>query len=211
MRRCLLLAGLLASLLTLPACNWERPPQKQPINSYLGDPRDLANVRRIMVLPFTAAAGVDAELERIRGAFLTELQKLRRFEIVPLPRAAIEDDVLNLSLQEGRISTDATVQLCERYHLDGVLTGMVTGWRPYMPQHLGLRTQLMSVHSGTAVWAVDALYDAADRATVLDLKHYHKHSQADDGTLHGGDLALIAPTKFATFVSHRVVGTWSEK
>lgn len=204
------LTWLLLPLL-LPACNWPRPPEKKPINCYLADARDLANVRRIMVLPFTEESGVGADRDRVRRAFLTELQKLRRFEIVPLPDDAIEDDVLNASLREGRISTAAVVQLCERFHLDGVMSGIVTDWRPYMPQHLGLRTQLMSVHSGTAVWAVDALYDAADRSTISDLQQYHQSFEADDGSMHGGDMPLIAPTRFATYVAHRVVGTWSEK
>jgi hypothetical protein len=198
-------------LLLLPACHWERPPEKKPINSYLADARDLANVRRIMVLPFTEESGVGADKERVRKSFLTELQKLRRFEIVPLPAEAMEDDVLNETLREGRVSTAAMVMLCDRFHLDGVMTGIVTDWRPYMPQHLGLRTQLLSVHSGSPVWAVDALYDAADRATISDLKQYHQSFEADDGSLHAGDMPLIAPTRFATYVAHRVVGTWSDK
>lgn len=186
------------------------PYALKPVNSYLADARDLRTVRRIMVLPFGEAAGVCADLEHLRSAFVGELAKLRRFEIVPLPAAAPEDDVLNRGLATGRLSTEAVVELCERYKLDGVLLGRVTSWRPYKPPHLGLHVQLVSVHSGSTVWAVDALFDSSDATTVNDLKHYAEAVQADTGDLHGWEMNLIAPTKFATYVAHRVVGTWVE-
>ena len=77
-----------------------------------------------------------------------------RIEVVPLPTDAREDDELNASLAHGRLSTDAMVRLCDRYALDAVLVGSVTAWRPYTPPHLGMRTQLVSVHSGAPIWAI---------------------------------------------------------
>ncbi len=199
-----------AAALTLASCKVPRPDRPKVVNSYLAEPQDLASVRRIMVLPFRAEHGVTVEQNAVRDAFVSELQKLRRFEVVPLTDAAREDDVLNASLATGRISTDAMVRLCERYSLDGIFVGAVTSWRAYSPPRLGLRTQLVSVHSGTAVWGVDAIYDAADRSTISDLKHYATHSQQDDGNLHGWEMTLLSPAKFTSFVAHRCVGTWIE-
>lgn len=203
-------APLLAAALLLAACNLERPLSEKPINSYLAEPADLANVRRIMVLPFAHEAGVQADCVQVRDCFVTALQKLRRFEVVPLPEEAREDDELNASLRRGRVSTDAMVRLCDRYALDGVLVGTVTAWRAYTPPHLGLRTQLVSIHSGATVWAVDAMYDAADRTTVNDLRLFAERTLRDDGSLHGWELNLLAPTKFTRYVAHRFVGTWVE-
>jgi hypothetical protein len=185
-------------------------PSLKSINCYLAEPADLANVRRIMVLPFGHEADVQADCTKVRDAFVAELQKLRRFEVVPLPADAREDDELNASLARGRLSTEAMVRLCNRYSLDGVLVGSVTAWRPYTPPHLGMRTQLVSVHSGAPVWAVDAMFDSSDRTTVADLQHFADHTQRDDGNLHGWELNLIAPGKFTTYVAHRFVGTWVE-
>ena len=198
---------------TLPfaGCQLQRPPEAKVVNCYLAEPADLANVRRIMVLPFTAQAGVEVDCEQVRDSFVTALQKLRRFEVVPLPVSAEEDDMLNASLQRGRLSTEAMVRLCNRYALDGLYVGSVTAWRPYMPAHLGMRTQLISVHSGATVWAVDAIYDANDRTTIGDLRAYAEASQQDDGSLHGWEMNLIAPTKFTNYVATRFVGTWIER
>ena len=191
-------------------CVLPRPPEKRPINNYLADARDLASVHRIMVLPFATSSGVVVDNEDIRDVYVTELQKLRRFEIVPLPKSAHEVDELYQSMRSGHLSTDAIIKLCERYRLDGVLVGTVTAWRAYTPPQLGIRTSLVSVHSGSIVWKVDALYDANDRSTVNDIRHYHDRVQTQDGNLHGWELNTIAPTRFAAYVAHRLVGTWVE-
>jgi hypothetical protein len=201
---------LSCALLPFAACHLERPHEAKPINNYLAEPADLANVRRIMVLPFAQEAGVQADCAKVRDVFVAELQKLRRFEVVPLPIDARESEELNQSLSHGRLSTDAMVRLCSRYSLDGVLVGSVTAWRPYTPPHLGLRTQLISIHSGAPVWAVDAIYDSSDRTTVSDLRNYVEATQRDDGNLHGWEMNLLSPGKFTTYVAHRFVGTWVE-
>ncbi|MFO1032435.1 MAG: hypothetical protein U1F60_15240 [Planctomycetota bacterium] len=198
------------ALLTTPGCQIEAPPRPKVVNSYLAERADLANVRRIMVLPFAHEAGVTINCDHVRDAFVAELQKLRRFEVVPLPSEAQEDEELNFSLSRGRLSTEAMVKLCNRYSLDGLFLGSVTSWRAYTPPHLGLRTQLVSVHSGSPIWAVDAMYDASDRSTISDLRHFVEGTQQNDGNLHGWELTLLAPTKFTTYVAHRFVGTWVE-
>ena len=200
----------LAASLAFTGCHFARPPEQKAINSYLAEPADLANVRRIMVLPFGRETGITADCNKVRDAFVAELQKLRRFEVVPLPSDAREDDELNDSLARGRLSTEAMVRLCNRYLLDGVFMGSVTSWRPCTPPHLGLRTQLVSVHSGAPVWAVDAIYDSADRSTISVLRHFTQSTQQDDGNLHGYEMTLLAPGKFTSYVAHRCVGTWIE-
>lgn len=209
MRR-VLTASLAATSLLLSGCQVARPSKPKIINSYLAERADLANVRRIMVLPFHAEAGITVDQAQVRDAFVGELQKLRRFEVVPLTEDAREDDMLNASLARGRISTEAMVRLCDRYSLDGLFVGSVTAWRPYSPPNLGLRTQLISVHSGASIWAVDTIYDSSDRTTISDLQHYVERTQHDDGNLHGWEITLLSPAKFTNYVAHRCVGTWVE-
>ncbi len=201
---------LLAALPAFAGCHLERPLSEKPINCYLAEPSDLANVRRIMVLPFAHEDGVQADCVQVRDCFVAALQKLRRFEVVPLPEGAREDNALNASIHRGRLSTDAMVRLCERYGLDGLLVGTVTAWRAYTPPYLGMRTQLISVHSGATVWAVDAMYDSGDRTTVNDLRLYAERALSEDGSLHGWEMNLLSPTKFTNYVAHRFVGTWVE-
>lgn len=78
------------------------------------------------------------------------------------------------------------------------------------PTDHGLRSQPISVHSGSSAWTVNTIIDAADRTTISDLQHYVDHTQRDDGNLHGWEMTLLSPTKFTNFVAHRCGGTWVE-
>lgn len=196
-------------LLALAACNWfGAPAGPMPVNHYFADERDLSSVRRVIVLPFAAAGDLVADTELVRAAFLDELQKLQRFEVVPLPAAAPEDERLYKSLAHGRIATKELVELGTRYRVDGLILGTVTSHRAYLPPHLGLRLQLLSIHSATTVWAAEGLYDAGDGAMRADLEDYAATFAAEEASLHGTEINLISPRKFARYVCNRLVGTW---
>lgn len=199
-----------ALALLLAGCALERPPEKRPLNHYLADARDLDCIRRVMVLPFTEEPGVSAEKELVRASYVDELQKLRRFEVLPLPSDVSEVAILDASARKGRIGVEEVVALCNRYRVDAIVLGTVTAFRAYTPPRLGMRTQMVSVHSGSIVWAVDAMYDSNDRSMVSDLRHYYVNVETHDGNLHGWELDLLAPHRFCHYVAHRFVGTWSE-
>ena len=186
-----------------------REPEPQRVNAYLANVRDISSVRRIMVLPFMEAPGVTAEVDRVREAFIGELAKLHRFEIVPVPAGAREDGLINRGLARGRISTAALVSLSDRYNLDGVMLGTVTSYRAYMPPHLGMQVQLISIHSGSTIWAAEGYYDVSDARTVEDLQHYFQTSRPRDETRHGMEIYWISPSKFASYVSYRLVDSWN--
>ncbi len=206
MKRALL--TILGIMAVLPSCSLlPLPPRKVPVNHFVADRRDFDTVRRVMVLPFHTETGVHPASDTLRRAFLNEFIKLQRFEVVPLPLRAAEHQEINDSLRRGRLSTNALVALGERYELDGVMIGAVTSYRAYPPQNVGLRLQLVSLHSGKTVWAADGMYDANDARIVEDLQHYSESFAAQESSMHGWELNLLSPQKYAAFVTHRLVAT----
>ena len=202
---------VIAALAALPACGlFAETPRPKPVNAYRGDERDLAHVRRIMVLPFDTAPGVDESVVRLRDEFVGEIAKIHKFEVVPLPDGNEKDRELYAGLRRGRISADGLVEIGKRYNVDGIMLATVTAFRPYQPQHLGLRLQLTSLHSGTTVWAADGHYDAGDAATMSDLEHYAETFRSEEQSMHGWRINLLSPQRFAAFVSHRLIATLRE-
>lgn len=182
-------------------------PRRVPVNHFVSDPRDFDTVRRVMVLPFTPAPGVRQDGPHIRSSFVRELAKLQRFEVVPLPERASEHEEIHASVMRGRLSTDALVALSTRYQVDGVLIGSITSYRAYPPMNLGLRLQLVSLHSGRTVWAAEGIYDANDARILEDVEHYAHSFAAPESSMHGWEINLISPDKYATFVAHRLAAT----
>lgn len=198
-----------AALLVLAGCHlFPSAPDKLHVNHYLGDPRDVDSVRRVMVLPFEEAPGVQAEAHMIRQAFSNEMLKLQRLEIVPLPSRAREHQEIYRDLTRGSLEPASLVTLSRRYNIDGVLMGTITSFRPYEPANLGLRVQLMSLHSGQTVWAAEGIYDANDASVQEDLQHYAASFAAAEDTLHDWEIHKLSPRKYASFVSHRLSGTF---
>lgn len=182
-------------------------PRQLPVNHFVSDPRDFDTVRRVMVLPFDRSPGINVGVEGIREAFISELSKLQRFEVMPLPDRASEHAAIHASVLRGRLSTDALVALSERYQVDGVLIASVTSYRAYPPMNLGLRVQLVSLHSGRTVWAAEGHYDANDARVIEDIEHYSHSFVAEEASMHGWEINLISPRKFTGFVTHRIVAT----
>ncbi|MCC6673532.1 MAG: hypothetical protein IT458_20910 [Planctomycetes bacterium] len=199
-------AGALLLALGCSAC--AGAPSPKPVNHYFADAREVEAVRRVMVLPFDTDAAPSADGRMVRSAFLQELAKVQAFEVVPLPDGAEHDERIYESWRHGRLSSEALVELGRRYQLDGVLMGTVTSYRPYLPPHMGLRVQLVSLHSGATVWAADAHYDASEALTIEDLRHYQGSAMATEATLHGHEINLISPRRFVAYVCYRMVSTW---
>ncbi len=201
--------GSLSFVAVLGACGLlPSPPEPMPVNCYLAEAGDVDSVRRVMVLPFHAVAGVQAKNEAVRVAFINELTKTQRFEVVPLPDRDEEHQEIYRHLTRGEIATDSLVALSRRYQIDGAVIGTITSYRAYPPPHLGLRVQMLSLHSGQTVWAADGLYDSNDNRVVEDLRHYAGSFLAEEDSLHGWEINLMSPAKYASYVSHRLVGTW---
>jgi hypothetical protein len=54
------------------------------------------------------------------------------------------------------------------------------------------------------------LYDAAEEATLSDVQHYARSYLGEEASMHGWEINLISPTRFASFVAHRLVATWRQ-
>ena len=70
------------------------------------------------------------------------------------------------------------------------------------------KNTVLNPNDGTSTPVTDVFYDAGDAATVEDIKHFTYTYLADESSMHGWEIALISPTRFAAFVCHRVVGSW---
>jgi hypothetical protein len=202
--------GVCALAVLAGACQFPQPPEAKPVNAFFADPRDRDRVHRVMFLPLVPAPGVNAPADALRAAVLDELAKIQRFELVPLPEHNDEDDAIYHAVLQGEQPLSALVSLGRRYRIDGVVLGTITSYRAYPPAHLGLRLELVSLHSGRAVWAAEGHYDAAEEATSADVQHFARSYLAKEASMHGWEINVISPTRFASFVAHRLVATWRE-
>jgi hypothetical protein len=182
-------------------------PRRMPVNSYLADARDLMAVRRVVVLPVAGEHVPETLRKHLQRSMEAAIASTQRFQVVPLPAVLDEDRHLLESELSGRLSTSGLVDLAKRYQVDGVVLCRVHAFQPYKPPTLGMQSQLVSIHSGDTVWAVDATYDAGREDVRLDLREFCENELAQIESLHGWDLLRLSPRLYGEYVVHRVVAT----
>lgn len=174
-------------------------------HSWLADVRDLDVVRRVLFLP---PVGEDVPLdylEALGDEFRTSLSGAQRFQIITLDTNDPDQAKLWSSERSGSLSLDALVDLGRRFGVDGVLLTRVSNFRAYLPPSLGLYVQLVSVHSGEAVWVVDHVFDSRQERVRVDTLRYAQDELAPESSLHDAEMIQLSPLRFGAYCCQRVV------
>jgi len=181
------------------------------INHYLADERDLEPVRMIMVLPFDGEIAPKEVREHVTRTFVREIAEKGQFIVKPLPRLSDEENLILSSESKGRIDTKELVDLCKRFHLDGVIIGRITSYQDYYPPRIGLRSLMVSVHSGDIVWAADMVFNAAKQLTRQDAIRYYEGTLITEASNHGREMIFLSPREFSEYAVARLLSTLQDR
>jgi Peptidoglycan-synthase activator LpoB len=167
---------------------------------------------------------VSKNLSTIKSVCLVELQNKTSYP-------QISDDVtesLNQSLQKKQCftlsllkQTDAAwkalevkpdsaytlEQLMTAHKLlgtDALLIGTITSYSPYPRMAMGLQLKLVDLRTGQVVWAIQQIWDAADKATQERIKRYFDQQLRTDFSPIGEQLATLSPINFIKFITYEV-------
>jgi hypothetical protein len=184
-----------------------RGPYFTPAN-HVGDP-SLGGIRRVVLLP--AAGGGVAPPESmgdLDAVFVAELQRERRFEVVPLSR----EQCARLFLVPEFSSVSALPAgfmdvLHREFAADAVIFVDVTVFHAYQPVALGLRGKLATLRDSRLVWTFDEVF-SADNAAVANSARRH-FLRGDSGGVPA-DLSpavLQSPARFTGYAAAAMFDT----
>jgi hypothetical protein len=166
-------------------------------------------VRRVLVLPFTAENEYPGQAEMITGSFT---QALRRgaFSVVPAPEALLTT-TLSKDVARGVLRLQDLVELESAYRADAVIIGSITRYAPYAPQVLGLDVKVISTRTGVVLWSAQKVFDMTSDAIAKDAvgwyERYVDEAQAD----YGPEVVFLSPTAFARYACHRLTDSMIEE
>lgn len=203
-----LAAGVALAAAALAGCAGAGRPAPSPVTCYRAPGTGLADVRRAVVLPFEREAAAAEFLGDLEATFAGELQKERRFEIVPLgdTDAGLASALVR---REGEYEIRSLIEIARRYSADAALVGTVTQFRPYEPMALGLKVELVSAATGEVVFSAEAIFDCAEEATLEAIREYHEARGGRDerADVSGWRHYTASPRSFARFVCASVAAT----
>lgn len=164
-------------------------------------------IARVVVFPIQEdTKGQDSTASRIlTSSLIRELRKKAPYEIIEADMDAIQELAPVNPSKKGIYRTDSLIAAGKRYRADAILFGQVTAVRPYYPQALGLRAEMVSVETGATLWSVDAMYDAADADVENAVRQHYEASASHYTDTEDWSILLNSPTRFANFVAARCV------
>lgn len=215
----LVVLSLVAGCGLLDRVKHARHPAPAPptFSQYHLDGWEWIRVARVVVLPFRNESGYTRAGEEARDAFVAELQRAGRFEVIPTPA----DDRAFLAAEvrcSGRFDEAMILDLARDTSADVVVYGVVSNYSPYPRPRLGLVLQAVGPQEAKVVASVDGLWDStdlaiADRAYVYYRQGVREHRPwirnhviASDDSF-AVDQALESPILFRRFVAREAVLT----
>lgn len=197
---------LLLIVMCISGCHSKRTTTPAGDYYYLNRNKSLAMIGRVSIVEL----GNDSSYPQVSRDFTETLyQALQKEQIFGLTIVRRQDAAWR-SLQLDLDTTYGLEQIMamrETLKCDGVLIGRITEFRPYPHMAVGLRLKLMDLTDGQLLWALEQVWDSADKKTQKRMKDYFKSQRSSDSASMYQDLMSVSSIEFMKFVCYEVAGT----
>ncbi|MHC4143610.1 MAG: hypothetical protein ACYSUD_02410 [Planctomycetota bacterium] len=108
---------------------------------------------------------------------------------------------------EPTYTLDQLSAIHEKLKCDGILVGTITEFRPYPHMAVGLRLKLLDLRDGQLLWALEQIWDSADKTVEKRTKNYFESEKREGFAPLREQLTAVSPLEFIKFVSYEVAET----
>ena len=173
---------------------------------YINPVKSLSTIGRVAIIELENDSAYPAISNDVIEKLYQALQKKQVFGLTVVRQS----DSLWRSLQldfNSQYTLDQISAIHETLKCDAILMGTITEFRPYPHMIIGLRLKILDLRDGQLLWALEQVWDSADKTTEYRIKDYFR-SQKRSGyePLHE-QLASVSSLEFIKFVSYEVAET----
>jgi len=173
---------------------------------FLSPNKDLRDLGRIVLLELANESAYPKVSSDVTDALYGAMQKIQVFGITSIRHS----DQRWQNLQLGRFD-DYTLEQLSAMHkslkADAVLRGTVTRYEPFPHLVIGLRLELIDLSDGQLLWALEQIWDAADKSTQSRVRDYYKTSLLPGTDSLEVGLGTVSSLRFIEFVTYEVSKT----
>ena len=186
---------------------------------YLNPDKNLAAIGRTALVELDNDSGYPQVSADVTELLFQALQKKQVFGLTVVRQSDPRWRSLQLDLDSGSQTQNGAFGVPSAYNLeqlsamrktlkcDAVLVGTITKYQPYPHLVVGLRLKLVDLKDGQLLWALEQIWDSADKTTEYRIKNYFQsqiHSAL--APLHE-QLMVVSSLKFIKFVAYEVAET----
>lgn len=192
----LVLAGCSTNYTMSPATNYY----------YLNPDSDLAGIGRVAVVELYNDSSYPQMSSEVTESLFQALQKKQVCGLTIVNQNDPSWRSLQLDL-DSAYTQQQLRSIRETLKCDGILIGTITKFRPYPHMVVGLRMRLLDLRDGQLVWAIEQVWDTADKRTEHRIRRYYSSEKNLNTVPLQEHLAAVSPLEFLKYVSYEVAGT----
>lgn len=168
-------------------------------------------IKRVAVLPVAGMTGdvsLDAGTDALGPVLQAELEKSKRFEIVPVSPEEMERLTGQARWRpDERLPHDFFEQMQTRTGCDAVMFCELTRYNAYPPLVVGWKLSLVQGTGPEILWSADEMFDAGNPEVAGGARTYYTQHIKVEAPLQDSETILRAPTLFGQYSLSSVFGT----
>jgi hypothetical protein len=177
---------------------------------YLNPDKDLSAIGRVALVELTNDSAFPQISADVTEALFQAVQKKQLFGLIVVRQSDPAFRSLQLD-SNAEYTFEQLSAIRKTLNCDAIMTGTVTGYKPYPHMTLGLRLTLIDLTDGQILWALEQIWDAADKTTENRIKNYYSRHDFMGSTTLREKLVTISPLRFVKFVAYETAETLQPK
>lgn len=194
---------LLAAI--LPGCSnyLLKAPPPSAAYYYLNRDKNLATIGRVAVVELDNNSSYPQISADITESLYQALQKKQVFGLTVIRQTESSWRGLQLA-PDSAYTLEQLSDIHRTLKCGAIMTGTVTEYRPFPHMVIGLRLRILDLMDGQLIWALEQVWDSADKTTEHRIKDYFQHQKRSGYAPLREGLAAISPLEFIKFVTYEV-------
>jgi hypothetical protein len=186
-------------LILLSGCGIYRAPRPAVDYCYLNPDKDLFAVGKVVIVELDNESSYPQASVDVTEALFKALQKKQLFSLNVVRQNNPAWRSLQLDL-DSPYTLEQLFAVHETLRCDAMLIGTITGYRPYPHMTIGLRLKLVDLKDGQLLWAIEQVWDSADKTTENRIKDYFKTQMRSGSGRLRERLVTVSQLEFIKFV-----------
>ncbi|MEN6385870.1 MAG: hypothetical protein ABFD79_11835 [Phycisphaerales bacterium] len=177
---------------------------------YLSPVKDLSDIGRVVLLELANESPYPKISKDVTDSLYGAIQKRQVFGLSVIR----QDDPRWQNLQLDKFDNYTMEQLSAMHKslkADAVLRGTVTRYEPFPHLVIGLRLEMLDLSDGKLLWALEQIWDAADKSTQNRVRDYYKTSLLPGTDSLEIGLGTVSSLRFIEFVTYEAAKTIKPK
>jgi hypothetical protein len=173
---------------------------------YSNPDKDLASVGRIAIVELNNNSSYPAISADVTKSLFQTLQKKQVFGLTIVRQSDSQWRSLQLD-PDSTYTLEQLLSIQQVLKCDAVLLGSVTEYQPYPHLAIGVQLKLVDLKDGQLIWALEQIWDSADKTTAYRIKNYFQKQIRSGFAPLREQLVGVSSLRFINFVSYEVAAT----